>query len=464
MAKHEILGGKVQLFQRANSTNWQARASVEGKQFQYSTKSDSLASAKQIAEDWYLGLRGKARAGILKTEKTFTHAATQFVKEYAVITDGQRSVKWTEGHSIRLRVHLLPFFGKLGLSEITPGKVQEYRVRRMTVATPAEIAKTLDVSPASAGPSAAGAKGSPSSPPKPPARSTVHDEIVTLRLVLKTAIRHGWLSHLPDLSPPYKTQGKIEHRPWFSPEEYRQLYTATRAYARNPSQPQIKWNAEQVHDYVLFMANTGLRPDEAMPNNLRHKDIKIIDDPATGERILEIDVRGKRGYGACKSMPFAVKPYERLLARALPGLPQGKRARLKRGENPNLPPVQELRYPGPNDPVFPGSHLKLFNGVLRRANLKLDREGKPRTTYSLRHTYICMRLIEGADIYALAKNCRTSVEMIQKHYAAHIKALIDTTAINVMRPKASKNVLAAIQPSPAAAATEAERKMLVANG
>jgi hypothetical protein len=37
---------------------------------------------------------------------------------------------------------------------------------------------------------------------KPPARSTLHDEIVTLRMVLKTAIRHGWLEHVPDLSPP----------------------------------------------------------------------------------------------------------------------------------------------------------------------------------------------------------------------------------------------------------------------
>jgi hypothetical protein len=83
-----------------------------------------------------------------------------------------------------------------------------------------------------------------------------------------------------------------------------------------------KWNAEQVHDYVLFMANTGLRPDEA--KNLQHRDLTIVDDTATGERILEIEVRGKRGIGYCKSTPNAVRPYERLLGRALPGLPQGK--------------------------------------------------------------------------------------------------------------------------------------------
>src|SRR5262249_43059106 len=58
-----------------------------------------------------------------------------------------------------------------------------------------------------------------------------------------------------------------------------------------------------------------------------------------------------------------------------------------------------------------------------------------RTAYSLRHTYICMRLMEGADIYQIAKNCRTSVEMIEKFYAAHIKNTLDAAAINIMRPR-----------------------------
>ena len=44
-------------------------------------------------------------------------------------------------------------------------------------------------------------------------------------------------------------------------------------------------------------------------------------------------------------------------------------------------------------------------------------------------------LARAADIYQIAKNCRTSVEMIEKYYAAHIKTLLDAAAINVMRPK-----------------------------
>jgi len=414
---HTILGGKVHVYKRDGGRYWQCSTYLKGKNHRISTKEESLSHAKQIAEDWYMELRGKARAGLLVTEKTFSKAAEQFLKEYAVITEGQRSPRWVEGHRIRLRLHLEPFFGALGLSEVTPGKVQEYRVHRMTTYQQPNPLSERANKPKD----------------KPPARSTLHDEVVTLRMVLKTAIRHGWLEHLPDLSPPYKSQGKVVHRPWFSPAEYKQLYESTREYAKL-ADPRYKWNAEQVHDFVLFLGNTGLRPDEA--KNLQHRDVSIVTDDATGERILEIEVRGKRGIGYCKSTPGAVRPYERLLARALPTPTQTRRARRRRGENlDEPPPVVEVKYPKPIDPVFPGNHIKLFNGVLTRSGLKQDRDGNARTAYSLRHTYICLRLMEGADIYQIAKNCRTSVEMIEKFYASHIKTTLDAAAINVRRPK-----------------------------
>jgi len=47
-----------------------------GKNRRISTKEESLAKAKEIAEDWYLQLqlRGKLRSGEIKTEKTFRDA------------------------------------------------------------------------------------------------------------------------------------------------------------------------------------------------------------------------------------------------------------------------------------------------------------------------------------------------------------------------------------------------------
>jgi integrase len=438
MTRHKILGGKVSVYKRPTGEHWHCSASINGKQYRITTNEEGLPEAKEAAEDWYLGLRGKARAGVLKTEKTFRQAADQFLKEYEIITEGQRSKAWVKGHGIRLRLHLLPFFGDMGLSEINAGTVQEYRmdraakVKEKAERAAAEAARKKREAEAN-GEVYAGPDPEEQGKVKLPARSTLHDEIVTLRQVLKTAIRHKWLEHLPDLSPPYKTQGKIVHRPWFSLEEYKQLYKATGEYARKPGKEQYRWNAEQVHDYVLFLGNTGLRPDEA--KNLQHRDVTMVKDEATGELILEIEVRGKRGVGFCKSMPNAVKPYQRLLNRPR-WEPQGRRPRSKKAAAAATAAESKApRLPQPTDPVFPGNHVKLFNGVLERSGLKLDRDGNRRTAYSLRHTYICLRLMEGADIYQIAKNCRTSVEMIEKFYAAHIKNTLDASTINKRKPR-----------------------------
>jgi hypothetical protein len=97
--------------------------------------------------------------------------------------------------------------------------------------------------------------------------------------------------------------------------------------------------------------------------------------------------------------------------------------------------LDNLEYAKPTDLLFPSNHTDVFNDILVKEELKYDREGHPRVLYSLRHTYICLRLLDGADIYQLAKNCRTSVEMIEKHYAVHLKNVIDAGAINVRKTR-----------------------------
>lgn len=381
MESHQVLGGKVLVYRRPNTRKWQCSTRIEGRNWRVSTGLDSLAQAKEYAEDWFFRMKAKEKGGTLKFEKTFADAAKKYLEEYDVITGGTRNRTYVAGNERRLRLYLTPFFGDLGLSEVTTAKISEYRVVRHQTAPDAKL----------------------------PAKNTMHQEIVTLRQVLKTAIRHGWLTHLPDMSMPYRHAEKVAHRAWFSPDEYKQLYKATRERVEKHQDGQFQWHAEQLHDYVLFMANTGLRPDEA--NRLQYRDVEIVEDEETDEIILLVEVRGKRGVGYCKSTPNAVHPFERLLKRNLPK---------------------------PEDPVFPGSHVMMFNKILEEQKLKFDREGSRRTAYSLRHTYISMRLMEGADIYQIAKNCRTSVEMIEKYYASHIATSISAAAVNVRRKAKSK--------------------------
>ena len=57
----------------------------------------------------------------------------------------------------------------------------------------------------------------------------LHQEMVTLRQTLKTALRHGWPDRLPDFSEPFRSSPKISHRAWFSSEEYKALRTNWRS-------------------------------------------------------------------------------------------------------------------------------------------------------------------------------------------------------------------------------------------
>ena len=407
---HDLMGGLLHVYKRENSNFWQCSTFLNGRNHRVSSKTDSLSHAKDFAEDWFLELKGKVRRGEAPGGGvTFDKAADQFLREFLALTAGERSPIYVKGHQDRLRVHLRPFFGKKGLTEITPGLVQEYRIHRMT-----------------------SRKDPKTGAPLRPAKNTLHQEIVCLRQVLKCANRQGWIPYLPDLSAPFRSSGKVSHRGWFSLEEYNKLWRATQRRAKDPPKARWRRSCEQLHDYVLFMANTGLRPDEAA--RLQFRDVTVVKDDATNERILEIEVRGKRGTGYCKSMPGAVIPFERLRNRLRPieaESEEGAEVRSGRSETPALP----MRKPQPSDLIFDRTHRELLKTVLVEQGLQFDREGQRRTAYSLRHTYICLRLMEGADIYQIAKNCRTSVEMIEKYYASHIKTSLDAAAINVRKSR-----------------------------
>lgn len=389
MQTHFMFGERLQIYKRAGSTVWQCATRIDGRRFRQSTGEESLERAKDVAEDWYLGLRVKAKSGeIAKDERTFGQAAEQYLKEARALAAASRSPRYVDSLEQKMKTRVLPFFKDKPLSQVNGGLVQEYRIHRH--------AQSME------------RYG------RPPARNTILHELVYIRQTLKTAEAHGWIPFVPKLSTPYMTSGKKGRRAWFSPEEYKQLYTATARRIKEGGRPGWKSHYEDMHDYVLFMANTGLRPDEAA--RLEMRDVAIELDSATNETILVLDVRGKTGTGYAKSMPGAVFPFKRLKAR--------RAAEAKAAG-------RELKA---SDRVFRKFNRCMFNQILHEEGLKTDRDGKPRTAYSLRHTYISMRLMEGANIHMIANNCRTSVQMIEEHYASHIKDRIDAGAINVMRP------------------------------
>jgi hypothetical protein len=86
--QHTILGGKVYVYKRPNSSLWQCPTYLAGKNRRRSTKQESLSKAKEIAEDWYLKLRGKFPSGEIKSEKTFREVSAHYLHEYDIMTQG----------------------------------------------------------------------------------------------------------------------------------------------------------------------------------------------------------------------------------------------------------------------------------------------------------------------------------------------------------------------------------------
>ncbi len=113
------------------------------------------------------------------------------------------------------------------------------------------------------------------------------------------------------------------------------------------------------------------------------------------------NIKGKRGGGSCQSYYGAVAPFRRILERR------------------SIADASKC-----HEALFLVHHRTMLNRILVKKDLKMSKTNPPakRDSVSLRATYICFRLLNGAPIYEIANNCRTSVAVIQESYARHLGA------------------------------------------
>jgi integrase len=131
--------------------------------------------------------------------------------------------------------------------------------------------------------------------------------------------------------------------------------------------------------------------------NLRWRDVDVRIDKQ-GRRFCCLNVRGKNKYRELVAPDSVATYFER---------------------------IKEIsNATGPDDPVFSTlegkSSSTLFSkrirDILTGSELLYGSSKIPRSSYCLRHTYATFRLMEGVDVYFLAKQMGTSVRMIEDHY------------------------------------------------
>ncbi len=169
---------------------------------------------------------------------------------------------------------------------------------------------------------------------------------------------------------------------------------------------------------IRFVVYTFIRPGDL--RQLKHKHIEVVQGPFTYLRLTLPEI--KRHATPMISLPPAVHLFQKI-----------------KSEN------TALGCGGPDDYVFfpleqdrklaLGIAGWLFNWILNELELKSGPHGKDRSLYSLRHTAITFRLLYGGkiDLLTLAKNARTSVEMIERFYASTLAAEANVSLLHSRR-------------------------------
>jgi hypothetical protein len=272
---------------------------------------------------------------------------------------------------------LIPFFGKRHINNITPKAIKEFEIWRREYYG------------------------------KEPAASTITTQNTVLNRIFETAVQHGWAvrNSLPKLSNKGK---KGEVRPTFSFAEYRQLVQKMREWVKQGGRERSDMMRELLRDYVLILANTGMRHGtESL--NLKWKHIDWWEDQE-GHRYIQMTVSGKTGRRTLIARHRTASYLKRIKNRFddLKDMSLDELFSSKRDEY-----VFRLRN---------GTRSRNLHQTFKKMLTELDMlygttSDKMRTLYSLRHLYATWELYRGRNIHQLAIQMGTSVGMLEKHYS-----------------------------------------------
>ena len=230
------------------------------------------------------------------------------------------------------------------------------------------------------------------------------------RNVLKVARDEGAIDDLPDTP---RAKQKDNPRPFFrfqplvdrERDAYRKLLKTARDMAREQVVIRGIPVTYELYDVIVFLTQSFVRPLVSELYAIKHSDITVSENPVG----LSVVIRdGKTGYRMARTMPQAVSIYSSI-----------------RKRYPDATGEDYIFLPKYSNRVTASKIIqRQFRELLIRAGLEHDvHTGKPHTIYSLRHTAICMRIVNSqgkVNIFTLAKNAGTSVDQIERFYARHL--------------------------------------------
>lgn len=380
----KIRDGEVVLYKRSGSSKWQARLKLpDGIWQRISTKRGNLNEAKRIAGEAYDRARFREKEGLAPVTRRFREVAKLTISALeARIKAGHGKVAYKD-YIQAINNYLIPFFGKHPIDKITQEDISKFEAWRIT-----KFARM-------------------------PAASTVLNHNAALNRVIDTALGEGWITKKS--IPVIKTSGvKSQRRPDFTLDEWHRITSSLPHWVNRATSARNKQYRELMRDYVLILANTGIRTGkEAM--NLRWDQLRWGNDK-NGEQFLAITVSGKTGTRTLVARHACIDYFKRIQER-FPDLAKMSFDKLIKSKNPAY--IFRLRNGN-----RPENFCHLFTEFLEELGLLNDAAGNRRTLYSLRHTYATLQLsLSNVQIHPLSKQMGTSIAMLEKHYS-HLEPMM----------------------------------------
>ncbi len=417
---HKVSGfGTLTIYKMAASPFWYARYYEDGKIVRRSLRVADKKEAIKAAKKVFVDLKHRKMNKLPFTKSSgFEVCARGLLKENeARAARGELSKQKIQYDTARLEADLLPHFGKYEVADIDYGVISDYINKLSTPSRPLTI-------------------------------NSLKIHLSHIKTILKYAQRVGVITALPAF-PKLKTVDTA--RPWFNSQEYSALHAKCRSLIGKKIRVDTKAGkllryvqiSEEVYDLIIFMANSFIRPTDIKV--LQHKHVAIIRGKDTYLRLTHPPTKGH--CSPVVTMERAVTVYDGILARQ-----------------------REQGFGKPDDYVFCPHQLnrdyalrditRQFDQVLKVAGLKETANGEARTLYSLRHTCIMFRLIngDGIDPLTLARSARTSVEMIDRFYAKHLTAEMNIAQLQSSRSKGDSLDPQPAKPAKAKDATKSRRK------
>jgi len=371
---------KLRLDKRAGSDNWYARLTLpNGKRLIKTTKTDDLEAAKEVALRLYYEVDARIQNKLPATTRKFKDVARHAIHRMeAELEQGVGKQAYKDYIQV-LNKWLIPYFGGTDIAKLDLAAVTAFDAWRTEQ------------------------NG------KVPAQSTINNHNAALNRVLDEAELNGWI--VKSLRPTLLNKGvKTESRGSFTVEEYRTIYTALRSYHKETTNEKSAATRETLRNYVLFLANTGVRHGtEAL--GLCWRNIEWYE--RDGERYLAINVDGKTN----KRTAIARDRVVDFLWR---------QAQLN--SRISVEDFDALIAAKLDEPVFTtrlgaGATVpnlnRAFNALLDELDLKSGADGRTRTLYSWRHFYATQDLERGVSTHALSRQLGNSTEMIDRHYSKY---------------------------------------------